>query len=83
MIQQNSQNHRMVEVGRGFWRSSGPNPLLKQGHLELVAQDHPQMDFEYLQAWRIHNLSGQPVPALSHPHSKKVFPDVQRKPPVF
>ncbi|KAK4831098.1 hypothetical protein QYF61_015296, partial [Mycteria americana] len=42
-------NHRMVEVGRGLWRSAGPTPLLKQGHLEPVAQDHFQMAFEYLQ----------------------------------
>ncbi|KAK4810954.1 hypothetical protein QYF61_013362, partial [Mycteria americana] len=30
----------MVEVGRDLWRSSCPTPLLKQGHLEPVAQDH-------------------------------------------
>ena len=28
-------------------------------------------------------ISGQPVPVLGHPHSEKVFPDVQREPPVF
>jgi len=27
-----SQNHRMVEVGRDLWRSSGPTPLLKLDH---------------------------------------------------
>lgn len=32
-------NCRIVEVGRGLWRSSGPIPLLKQGHLEPLAQD--------------------------------------------
>jgi len=26
-----SPNHRMVEVGRGIWRSSCPSPSLKQG----------------------------------------------------
>ncbi|XP_068796880.1 tumor necrosis factor receptor superfamily member 13C isoform X2 [Struthio camelus] len=31
-----SQNHRMVEVGRDLWRTSSPTPLLKQGH---IAQD--------------------------------------------
>jgi len=41
------------------------------------------MAFKYLQGWRLHNLSGQPVPVLSHPHSEKVFPDVQREPSVF
>ena len=69
-----SQNHRMVEVGRDLWRSSGPTPVLKQGHLELVAQAHGQMAFEYLQGWRLHNLPGQPVPVFSHPHSEIVFP---------
>lgn len=34
------QNHRLVEAGRDFWRSSGPSPLLQQGCLELVAQDY-------------------------------------------
>ena len=33
-----SQNPRMAEVGRDLWRSSGPTPLLKQGHLEPVDQ---------------------------------------------
>lgn len=43
--------------------------------------------FEYLQRgdtqWRLHNLSGQPVPAVKHPLSKKVFSYVQTEPPVF
>jgi len=29
------------------------------------------------------NLFWQPVPVFSHPHSKKVFPDVQREHPTF
>ena len=45
--------HRMVEVGRDLWnssgRSSGPTPLLKHGHLEPVAQDCVQVASEYLQ----------------------------------
>lgn len=39
------QNHRVVEVGRNLWRSSGPTPLLKWGHPEPVAQDPVQMAF--------------------------------------
>ena len=58
-------------------------PLLKQDHLELVAQDSVQLGFEYLQGWRLHTLPGQAVPVLSHPHSKNRFPDVQREPPVL
>ena len=73
----------MVEVGSDLWRSSGPTPLLEQGHVEQVAQACVHMAFKYLQEWRLHNLPGQPVPVLGHPHSEKVLPDVQRKPPEF
>ena len=59
----------MAEVGRDLWRSSGPTPLLKQGHPEQAAQDCVQMAFEYLQGWRLHSLPGQPVPVLGHPLS--------------
>jgi len=41
------------------------------------------MALEHLLGWTLHNLYGQPLPVLSHPHSKKVFPDVLREPPVF
>ena len=68
-----SQNHRTVEVGRDLQWSSDPTPLLKQGHLQPLAQDQFQMVFEYLQPWRLHKLSGQPVPVLGHPHSKMCF----------
>jgi len=34
-----SQNHRMVEVGRDLCGSSSPTPLPKQGHLQQAAQD--------------------------------------------
>lgn len=61
-----------------------------EGHLEIfwsnsesVGKDCIQASFEYLHGWRLHNLPVQPVPALSHPHSGKEFPDVQREPPVF
>lgn len=45
MEQQNSQ---VVEVGRHLWRSPGPTCLLKQDHLELVAQEQVQMGFDCL-----------------------------------
>ena len=78
----------LTESQKGWgWKGplevSGPTPLLKEGHLKLIAQDHVQMAFEHLQGVRLHNLSGQPVPVLCDPHSKKVFPHVQREPPVF
>jgi len=37
-----SQNHRMVRVGRNLCGSSGLIPLPKQGHLEQAAQDLDQ-----------------------------------------
>jgi len=67
----------MVKVGRDLWRSSCPALVLRQGHLELIAQDHDflvaqdQTAFEYAQGWRLHSLPGQPVPVLGHPHSVK------------
>jgi len=34
-----SQNHRIVGVGRDLCGSSSPTLLLKQGHLQQAAQD--------------------------------------------
>lgn len=36
-----------------------------------------------LQEWKLYNLSGQPMPVFTHPHGKKVFPDIQREPHVL
>lgn len=33
------QKHRTVEAGGDLWKSFGPTPLPKQGHLELVVQE--------------------------------------------
>lgn len=38
---------------------------------------------EDLQGWRIQQLSRQSLPALYHPYSKEVSPDVQDIPSVF
>lgn len=40
---------------------------------EPVAWNHIKMAFEYLQEWRIHNLSGHPVPMFCYPHSIKGY----------
>ena len=53
-----SQNHRMVEVGREVWISSGLNSLLKQGHQELVTKDLVQKTSAYLQGVRLYYFSG-------------------------
>jgi len=36
----------MVAIGKDLWRSSSPTPLLKQEHLEQVAQDCVQVGSE-------------------------------------
>ncbi|GAB0189303.1 translation initiation factor IF-2-like [Grus japonensis] len=36
-------NERTIGFGRDLWRSSSPTLLLKQDHLEQVAQDHVQV----------------------------------------
>lgn len=38
----------------------------QEGYQELVAQDHIKTGFEYLQGWKHHSLSRQPVPVLNH-----------------
>ena len=47
-----SQNHRMVGVGRDLCGSSSPTLLPKQGHLQQAAQDLMQAGLEYLQRRR-------------------------------
>jgi len=44
---------------------------LKHGHLEPIAEDQDQLGFEYLQGFRLYNLSGQPVPVFDLPHGEK------------
>jgi len=78
-----SQNHRIVDVGRDLCRIFCPAPLLKQDHLDPIAQYQVQTGFDYLQAWRLYKLFGQSVPVLGHSQIKKMSLDVQRKPPEF
>lgn len=61
---------RMTGVGRGLWRFSYPLALAQA---ELIAHVHVQMSFEYLQGWRLHRCSGQPMPFLLHALSKRCF----------
>ena len=78
-----SQNHRIVGVGRDLCVSSSPTPLPKQGHIQQSAQDLVQAGLEYLQRRRLHNLPGQPVPVLCHPQREEALPHVQTEPPVL
>jgi len=76
-IYSESQNHRIVGVGRDLCGSSSSTPLPKQGHLQQAAQDCIQAGLEYLQRRRLHNLPGQPDPGLRHPQREEVLPHVQ------
>lgn len=62
------------------------------GHLvEPSAQSRPsrllrkliQSSFIFLQRWRFHHLSKQPVPISDHPHDKSISPIIQSKISVF
>lgn len=48
-LQYKSQNHKKAEVAGDFGRSSSKNPLLREGHLQPVPENHLQMTLEYLQ----------------------------------
>lgn len=61
-----SQNHELVEVRRD----------LKQAHNKLLRM-MCRYFFNISSEGICHNCPGQLVPMLSHPHSEKVFPDVQ------
>lgn len=73
-------NQRAKEQLRLEW-ISGPTSLLKQGHLEPVAQDHAQTAFEYPQEQRP-KVFGQPV-TVSSPSQLKAFSDAQEEPLLF
>ena len=53
-----SQNHRMVGIGRDLCGSSSPTLLPKQGHLQQATQDLVEAGLEYLQRRRLHSLPG-------------------------
>lgn len=67
-------SHGVTKWLRWEWKE----PFLKQSSLQQIVKDCIQ-GFKYLQGRRLRNLTEQPVSVLSHPHSKKAFPDVQRE----
>ena len=77
-----SQNHRMVGVGRDLCGSSSPTLLPKQGHLEQAVQDLVQAGLEHLQR-RLHSLPGQPVLVLRYPQREEVLLHVQMELPLL
>jgi len=75
----------MAWVGRDLKDHQAPMPRHRQGHqpphliLDQAVQGPIQPGLEHLQGWGIHSLSGQPVPAPHHSHSKELPPDIQPK----
>lgn len=76
--------HRITECW-GLEGTSGDHPPqapAKAGSLQEDAQGSFLAGFERLQR-RLHNLIGQPVPVLCHPHSENILSHVQIEIPVF
>lgn len=69
-------------VRRDIWKSAGPNPAAQAGQPRAGCPGQCPNSF-----WRspqgLHNLSNQPSTVLHHPHSKEMFPDVQREPLII
>lgn len=78
----NTKGWTVLKVGKHDWQVCRILSAKAQSD-RTGCQGYVQMTFEYLQEWRLYNLLGQPVPVLSHPRSKKVFPVTQRERPVF
>lgn len=53
------------------WDGAAVTSLLTAtaGSLQWVTVANTQVGFECLERWRLHNVSGQPVPVLRHTHS--------------
>lgn len=51
-----------------LWRSSSPTTSSEQGHMYHGCV---QLDFEYLQGWRLQDFSRQPVSLFDYSYSKK------------
>ncbi len=72
----------MAEVGRDLLRASGPTLCSSRATYGQLPRTMSRWLLN-ISGGGLYNLPGQPVPVLGHPHSEKVFPDVQTEPPVF
>lgn len=81
LISLDSHTHRIIQVGRHWWRSPTPTSCSVEAQLELAAQCW--LNFWCLQGWMFHNLSKQLIPIFDHCHSKVSFPCIKQKSPQF
>lgn len=61
LLTNESQNHTISEARRYLWRLSSSSPLLKARSARPGCLGHHWVGFEYLQGWRLYNVSGQSV----------------------
>jgi len=66
----------MVEVGRDLWRSSCPKMLDQSSPPTAGCPEPCPNNFCVCPRRRLHNLSGHTIPALGHPYTEKVCPDL-------
>lgn len=62
-----AQHHWIAKVGQELWRSPSPKLCSEWGQVQQVAQSQVLLGFQYLQRWRIHSLSAQPVLVFKYP----------------
>lgn len=77
-------DHKVVGVARNLQRSSVWIPLLRQGQLELVAQDHIQLSYVFKDGDSGQTISmfymfpcdppGQTISMFEHLHNRHFFP---------
>ncbi|KAK4818457.1 hypothetical protein QYF61_013663 [Mycteria americana] len=65
-----------------FHRVQSFRNRLLQLVLNMFTNKNDLLDVKNIQEWRLHHLSGQPVPMLDNPFSKEIFPNIQSKPPL-
>lgn len=59
-------------AGWACWLCLPHIPQYLNHRMVWVAQDHVQTSFEDLCGWRLHILSGKPIPVLCNLHSKEM-----------
>jgi len=72
MYELNKLGSGSISWDHGIIAEVGRDPCSEQGQLQQVYQGCVWSDFEYLQRWRHHKLSVQPVPVFNHLHSKNI-----------
>lgn len=72
-----------VEVGKDLWMLSGPTSLLKAVSVSADCSGLCPLAFEYLQGWRFHNLSGQPLALFDHHYSGKKTKQFFKEIPLY